>query len=111
MFLECGTCNECCNGNLVGEAYGIPFGNNKPCHFLIEQKCSIYSSRPDACKKFQCGWSQNLFVDWMKPELSGILVSIEYDTNNKQFLKAIITKNKKLDSRAIPYLNGWVQKK
>lgn len=110
MFLECGTCNECCSGNLVGEAHGIPFGNNKPCHFLVEQKCSIYSSRPDVCKKFQCGWSQNLFVDWMKPELSGILVSIEYDTNNKQFLKATIIKNKKLDSRAIPYLNEWAQK-
>jgi hypothetical protein len=110
MFLECGTCNECCSGSLTGEARGIPFGKNKPCHFLIDQKCSIYSSRPENCKKFQCGWSQNLFVDWMKPELSGVLVSIEIDVDGKQFLKATIIQNKTLDIRAIPYLKDWVEK-
>lgn len=110
MFLECGTCNECCSGNLTGEAHGIPFGRNKPCHFLIDQKCSIYSSRPETCKKFQCGWSQNLFVDWMKPELSGVLVSIETDEVGKQYLRATIVQNKPLDTRAIPYLKEWVEK-
>jgi Fe-S-cluster containining protein len=109
-FLECGTCTECCRGNLSGVTYGTTFGNGKPCTFLVKNECYIYCVRPVACRKYQCAWSQNLFEDWMKPEKSGVLVSVENDNEGKQYLKVVTIRDKKTDDRAIPYLEEWVKK-
>ena len=88
----CGDCNLCCTGYLLGEVEDIPFGNLNKCHRLIDKKCSIYEDRPDMCKKYYCAWAQGLFPDWMKPNKSDIVISIEVDTLNRQYLKAISPK-------------------
>jgi tetratricopeptide (TPR) repeat protein len=91
-FRECGDCNACCTGALVGNARGHQFGNGKPCIYLVEEKCSIYEDRPEACRNYQCAWSQHLFPEWMKPNLSGVLISVETE-NGSQYLKVVELRN------------------
>jgi hypothetical protein len=88
-FRECGDCTICCDGHLIGDAKGVPFGDGTPCSFLIEKKCTIYSDRPQVCRNYQCAWSQFVLPEWMKPNICGILVSVEVDENGKQYLKCI----------------------
>lgn len=87
MFQECGTCNACCLGALIGNAYGNPFGP-KPCIFLCKTTCMIYSTRPESCQSYQCAWSQGLFTELERPDISRVLVSVEVK-DRKQFLKCI----------------------
>ena len=89
-FRECGDCTACCDGHIIGNSHGNIFGYHKPCIFLVHKKCSIYTDRPHSCHNFQCGWTQNLLPEWMKPNVCGILVSVEINkTDNTQFLKVI----------------------
>jgi Fe-S-cluster containining protein len=92
-FRDCGDCTSCCDGDIIGNAHGNIFGYHKPCIFLVRKKCSIYTDRPQSCHNFQCGWTQNLFPEWMKPNKCGILVSVEINkTDNIQFLRVIETR-------------------
>ena len=86
-FKECGQCQKCCEGWVAGTAFGIPFHPNKPCTFL-QGKCLVYSFRPDVCKKFYCAWVQGLFPDWMRPDKTNVLISVQ-DWSRGQFLKII----------------------
>lgn len=108
-FLSCGDCNACCSGALGGSAYGISFGNGAACAFLCDRKCSIYQSRPDVCQSYQCAWSQNLFIESLKPNVSNLLISVEQDANKKQYLK-IIPLNKSISQDSIDYINDWVKR-
>ena len=81
----CGDCTACCEGSLEGEAYGHRFFPDTPCHFLQDKKCTIYLGRPHTCKNYYCAWVQGLFPEWMQPNLSGILISVELDAERKQF--------------------------
>lgn len=93
-FKECGECHACCAGVLRGNAYGNKFGgDNGTCRFLVNKECVVYKDRPESCKKFQCAWTQNIFDDDdMRPDKSGILVTIETDKNKKQYLMVSIFK-------------------
>lgn len=74
---NCEDCTACCEGWLQGEAYGLKFGKRQPCPFLTTLKCSIHCSRPQVCKNFYCGWIQELFPEWMRPDKSKVLISVE----------------------------------
>jgi hypothetical protein len=75
-------------GNSHGNQYG-PVGEHKrPCIFLVKEKCCIYETRPETCRKYQCAWSQGLFPEWMKPNISGCLISVE-EKDGMQYLKTI----------------------
>ena len=87
-FRPCGDCTACCDGWLIGEANGHPFGNGKPCHFLINKICTIYKDRPRVCQNYQCAWTQHLFPEWMKPNKCGVLISVETKEDH-QFLRVI----------------------
>ena len=89
-FRECGDCTACCDGHIIGNSFGNMFGYHKPCVFLVHKKCTIYNNRPSTCDSFQCAWTQNLFPEWMKPNLCGVLISVEINKNdNKQFLRIV----------------------
>lgn len=88
-FRECGDCTACCEGFLVGNAHGNRFGNYKPCIFLVKNICAIYKDRPTSCHSYQCAWTQHLLPDWMKPNLCGVLVSVETEPSGQQFLRVI----------------------
>lgn len=88
-FRPCESCHACCSGILSGNTYGNKYGNSKPCVFLVNKLCSIYNDRPNSCHKYQCAWSQNLLPEWMRPDKCGLLVSVEIDSNNQQYLKVV----------------------
>jgi hypothetical protein len=81
---ECGECKACCQGYVIGEAYGVPFGPNRPCAFLTGG-CSIYQMRPTVCRKYFCAWVQGLFPDWMRPDKSRAIISVQ-NWSKGQFL-------------------------
>lgn len=88
-FRDCGDCHACCDGHLIGEVYGHSFGHGKKCFYFIQEKCTIYEQRPEMCRKYQCAWTQNLLPEWMKPNKTGLLVSVEDEPSGKQYLKAV----------------------
>jgi Fe-S-cluster containining protein len=89
-FRPCGDCTACCDGFLIGNAYGNHFGFGKPCNFLVEKKCTIYKDRPQSCHNYQCGWTQGILPEWMKPTECGVMVSVEINKEEqKQFLRVI----------------------
>lgn len=89
-FRPCGDCSECCSGALIGNSHGNRFGHGRACVFLVNKTCSIYKHRPQACQTFQCGWSQHILPESLKPNKCGVLVSVETDTvSNLQYLKVI----------------------
>ena len=87
-FRPCGDCNACCEGTLLGVSHGNRFGDGKTCVFLVNKSCSIHITRPNACKNYQCAWSQKLFPEWMQPNACGVMISVE-TADNHQFLKVI----------------------
>lgn len=91
-FRECGDCVACCSGYLIGNSYGNKFGTGKPCAFLVKGDCSIYEDRPETCRTYQCAWTQGLFNEDMKPTLSNVMISVEYD-GVKQYLKVMKLSN------------------
>lgn len=94
-FKSCGECTACCTW-LHGVAHGVSFGNGKSCVFL-QKNCSIYSIRPDFCKNFYCGYTQNLFPqEWMRPDKSGALVMVQ-NWSKGQYLKIVETGKKMSD--------------
>lgn len=92
---ECGDCDVCCSGVLTGVAHGIKFYPGRPCHFNNKNGCAIYPTRPDnPCKAFQCSWladDQGIFPEWLKPNLSNVLIVPRYYGKNKDkiYLKII----------------------
>lgn len=88
-FRPCGDCGACCEGHLIGKAYGNPFGLGKPCVFHINNKCGIHKTRPSSCRSYQCAWTQHLFPEWMNPNLCGVIISVENEESGKQFLRVI----------------------
>lgn len=89
IFRDCGSCHECCNGKVSGSAYGNVFNKDRQCVFMVCEKCTIYKTRPEVCRNYQCAWSQHLLPEWMRPDKTGTLVSIEIDKDDKQFLKVV----------------------
>ena len=107
-YKECGDCSLCCEGWLIGNAYGNPFHINRPCVFLCNKTCVIYENRPPVCIKYHCGWLQGLFPDWMKPTLSKVIVSIERDTDDNKYLKVIPTEQH-IDPEVFEFLDSWTK--
>jgi hypothetical protein len=76
---ECGECSMCCQGYLYGEAYGLPFFPNNPCHYWDPSSkcggCSIHKDRPAICSDFECLWKQTKQMpQWMKPDYCKVLI-------------------------------------
>lgn len=43
------------------------------------------------CRTYQCAWSQGLFTNDLRPDLIGLMVSVEQGPDAQQFLKIIQT--------------------
>lgn len=88
-FRPCGDCHACCEGFLVSTSYGNQFGNGISCKFLCNKECAIYETRPQVCKNYQCAWSQGIIPNWLKPNKVGVLISVQENNENKQYLKVV----------------------
>jgi hypothetical protein len=118
QFRSCGSCNACCEGNLWGNAYGSIQTHGTACRFLVDKKCSIYSTRPGFCAGYQCGWTQGILDDSMRPDLSGLLINIETDSDGVQYWHVTETKPdvpwsnyQAVDEFAKKYNTKWVLRK
>jgi hypothetical protein len=90
QFRPCGECTACCDGNLKSNSHGNVFAKRNPCVFLVHKVCSVYNDRPNTCRNYQCAWSQQLIDEDLRPDKSGVLVSVENRPNSdKQFLKVM----------------------
>ena len=74
---ECGSCTMCCKLlNIVDPELTKPA--YKWCqHCDIGKGCKIYSTRPEACKAFECLWLQDrrgVFPDDARPDKSGVVL-------------------------------------
>lgn len=106
---ECGSCTACCTW-LIGDAYGWEFGNGKSCKFLCESGCSVHKARPKTCEKYFCAWAQELIDEDLRPDICGVLVSVE-NNENGQYLKAIeIDNNNRINIDIKKYLKEWGEK-
>ena len=108
MLRDCGECTACCTW-MIGESYGHKFGNGVSCNFLDKCGCGIYEKRPEVCRKYQCGWSQELFPEEMRPDKCGIIVSVE-NNENEQYLRAIIMYKNESTEKYKQYLKEWGKK-
>jgi Fe-S-cluster containining protein len=118
QFRECGECYACCNGHLLAKSHGNTFGGGCACVFLVDKMCSVYETRPDVCRKYQCAWTQHLLDIDMRPDKCGLMVSVEIDQNKKQYFKAMQLREfvgyevyKKLDECAKKLNTYWIKVK
>jgi hypothetical protein len=102
----CGTCTECCQGWLWGNAHGHHFYAGRPCHFVSEGGCSIYKDRPEnPCKVFRCQWLvNNQLPEWFKPNKSKVIIAeYTWGEENKPYLE-VYECGEKLDSSVFAWL-------
>jgi hypothetical protein len=84
----CNGCTKCCTW-LSAEAFGFKFGEGLSCTFLNTCGCSIYESRPDVCKAFQCLWKTDLTIpEWLKPDLVNVIM-IEKQLSKFKYIEII----------------------
>jgi hypothetical protein len=108
VFNPCGKCTACCSGVLAGNTYGNVFNEDKQCVFLVDEQCTIYDTRPEVCRKYQCAWSQGIIPDWLSPIESNVLISVEVK-DNKQYLKVLCLTNEKINTEIITFLDEWTK--
>ena len=103
----CGECQACCQGWLIGDAFGIPFHKHKPCAFL-NARCMVYNFRPEVCKKYFCAWAQELFPEWMQPNKCKVLITVQ-NWSKGQYLKCT-EMDKKMDDKVLFEILNFCQK-
>jgi hypothetical protein len=106
---ECGSCTECCQGWLSGQAQGKQFYSGHPCHYVCEKGCSIYENRPEnPCKTFECEWLRNNDVpEWMKPDKCKVIIVTRewsYEGESQGFFIDVAEAGQQIDSRILAWL-------
>jgi Fe-S-cluster containining protein len=94
---------------LIGNAYGWEFGGGKSCRFLCKTGCSVHKARPKVCENYFCAWAQELIDEDLRPDKSGILVSVE-NNENGQYLKVIEIVKDSINTNIIEYFEDWSSK-
>lgn len=84
MDRTCGECTLCCTLLTVQETTVVGGRGsssktefNKPagsrCQYLCDKGCSIYPTRPYACRRFECLWLKGEAPDWARPDNIGVI--------------------------------------
>lgn len=72
----CGTCYSCCLNLGITELKKYPTQTCKHLDGTIpDKRCTIYSTRPRACSRYNCSWIEGLGDDDARPDKSGILIT------------------------------------
>ena len=103
----CAECRACCQGWVIGEAYGSRFYPGKACDFLCGG-CQIYDVRPNVCRKFYCAYAQELFPEWMRPDKSKVIISVQ-DWSKGQYLLCS-EMGQKMSDEALLEINNFSKK-
>jgi len=87
---ECGDCTVCCEGHLTANIHGHEMHPGKPCHFVDNR------DRPkNICAAYKCAWLSDPdggIPEWMKPNLSGALITDKNWDNGFYWSIAEVTK-------------------
>jgi hypothetical protein len=75
---SCGGCNACCSELEITAL-------EKPAGVLCSSwrtgsGCSVYATRPDACRSFRCLWLDGMFDKRTRPDKSGLLCGFKATT-------------------------------
>lgn len=75
---ECGECFACCTIPGI-DSDGLRKPAGVKCGHCAGQGCSIYASRPQACREFYCEWRyQTLLSDDWRPDRSGVMITSRF---------------------------------
>jgi hypothetical protein len=87
---ECGECNACCQ-YLKIDTPELRKGPNIPCRHW-NGGCTIYDRRPDACRRFFCGWRlmPNLDETW-RPDRSNVMLRLVQGLNRAYAIDVNLT--------------------
>lgn len=103
---ECGECTLCCQ-YMSAEVYGHRFSKGNPCHYL-GNGCTIYKDRPSVCSDYKCFWLEDVehFVpEWIKPSLSGIIITKRrWGKNKDKFYWAVVECGKPMRAEVLHWL-------
>lgn len=88
----CGTCYACCTWLGIEE---LRKWTGQACKHLDgavpTARCSIYASRPMACREYKCIWLQGFGPEELKPSASGMLLTAYADGGADSYLGAAVT--------------------
>ena len=74
---SCGTCFACCVWLGVGPLKKWPGQSCKHLDGSIpDKRCTIYDKRPKCCVDYHCGWRMGIGPDNLRPDQSGVLVTL-----------------------------------
>lgn len=70
---SCGECNLCCKLPEISE---MQKPSLKTCQYLINEKCSVYNTRPKVCQNFYCGYRniKKLNNEKYRPDKCGLYI-------------------------------------
>jgi hypothetical protein len=71
----CGECTACCKPFAVAEI-GKNDANWCP-KCIVGKGCTIYDTRPVACKLFTCAWLNGLGGESLRPDRFGVMILVE----------------------------------
>tara|TARA_R100000664_G_scaffold21340_1_gene30668 strand:+ start:295 stop:663 length:369 start_codon:yes stop_codon:yes gene_type:complete len=71
--MQCGKCTECCTPFSIPELRK-PAGLR--CMYLTDQGCSIYETRPQTCRDFQCAYLILNFPRKLRPDRAGFIIRL-----------------------------------
>jgi len=89
---ECLPCTTCCHGWLYAEVLGNVLQHGHGCPHCIPEGCGVYDIRPnEPCRTYQCSWlvENSPLPDWMRPDLSGVIVLLNVDWQGRKVITAI----------------------
>ncbi|MGA0596650.1 YkgJ family cysteine cluster protein [Enterovirga sp. CN4-39] len=104
---ECGGCTLCCKTMSVWE---IEKPNNVWCrHVRNHTSCSIYETRPNSCRTFNCLWLRGVGTDAMRPDRSRVvLVEAEDEGGGPKGIAAILDPTRPLAWQE-PAMRGFLE--
>lgn len=74
---ECGSCNVCCVALTIDEPAMQKLQGYRCKNTTADHRCTIYATRPDTCRAFNCGWRLLKWVRQpLRPDVSGVLVRL-----------------------------------
>ena len=91
-------------GNRLRAGHGCPHAS--------EKGCGVYKRRPEVpCRTFICSWlvKGSLLPDWMRPDLSGVIVLLSMPWEDEKVISAIPV-GKIIPAKALDWLKSYAVK-
>jgi hypothetical protein len=94
---DCGDCVVCCE-TLKIDTPALSKPANTLCRHSTGHGCGIHAVRPDICRAWFCAWRRTAAMpDAARPDLSGLLVSLDFNRTPRNCLEGIAIVVRTLD--------------